>query len=47
MKALRYLRAANLGTTIGIAELISVNTFNTEGNTYFDFFLVAGKETFR
>lgn len=39
-----YSGAENLGTVIGIAELLSVNTFNTEGNTLFKFLLFEGKE---
>ncbi len=36
-RTINYSEAANLGLTIGIAELISVNTFNTEGIWFLDF----------
>lgn len=42
-----YSRAANLGTAIGIAELISVNTVNIEGNSFFKFSLLSGNEIIR
>jgi hypothetical protein len=42
-----YSGAANLGTAIGIAELISANTTNTAGNTFFKFFIADGKEILR
>lgn len=46
-RVIDYSGAANLGTTIGIAELISVNNFTTEGNYFFKFSLFAGSEILR
>jgi hypothetical protein len=42
-----YSKAANLSTTIGIAELISPNNGNTEGNAFFRFLLQNGNEVIR
>jgi len=42
-----YSGAANLSTTIGIAELISANTVETRGNTFFNFLVLNGTEIFR
>ena len=39
-----YSGAKNLGTAIGIAELISVNVTNTEGNSFFKYNIVTGTE---
>lgn len=39
--------AANLGIAIGVAELISSNTTNTEGISFFKFLLNTGNKVFR
>jgi hypothetical protein len=46
-KMIDYSDAANLSTTIGIAELISANQVNTNGNTFFTFFSQYGNEVVR
>jgi hypothetical protein len=46
-KLIDYGGASNLGTAIGIAELISVNVTNTEGNSFFKFVLSSGSEVTR
>jgi hypothetical protein len=42
-----YSGAANLGTAISIAELVSVNITNSEGTASFNYFLSSGKEVVR
>lgn len=42
-----YSGAENLSTTIGIAELISVNNVDVKGNTFFNFFVQSGNEISR
>lgn len=42
-----YSNASNLGSAIGIVELISVNTVNTDGNSFFKFSISAGSEIIR
>jgi|KBSMisStandDraft_5_1062788.scaffolds.fasta_scaffold668271_1 hypothetical protein len=46
-RAIDYSQASNLGTAIGIAELLSVNNLNVEGNSFFKFFVSIGREISR
>ena len=44
---INYSSAANLGTAIGIAELLSEDSIDVQGNKSFEFSLQKGKELFR